>query len=137
MSKKIPERLRILTAERAGFRCEYCRIPDIGAGISFHSDHILASKHGGLTVLENLAYCCPECNLFKGTDFATFLSGIEDAVRFFNPRKDEWSEHFVNVDGLIQPRTEIGRATIVIFQINNLSRVLTRQQLMAVGLYAW
>ncbi len=135
MSKRISEKLRLLAAERAGFKCEYCRLPDLGAGISFHADHILASKHGGLTKLENLAYCCPECNLFKGTDFATFLPGSEDVTRFFNPRQDQWDEHFANTDGLIQSKSEIGEATILIFRINNISRVFTRQQLIAAGLH--
>jgi len=125
----------LLIAERANFKCEYCRIPDLGAGISFHIDHILASKHGGMTTLENLAYCCPECNIFKGTDFATFLFGNEKSIRFFNPRKDEWEEHFENVDGLIQFKSEIGQATINIFQINNFSRIFIRQQLIELGLY--
>ncbi len=137
MSKKIPERIRKLTAERAKFICEYCQLPDLGAGISFHADHVLASKHGGLTVLENLAYCCPECNLYKGTDFATFLSGNENAIRFFSPRTDQWHEHFENIDGLILSRSEIGQATVNIFRMNNLSRVFTRQQLMAAGLYPY
>lgn len=135
MSKRVPERLRLLVAERANFRCEYCGIPDLNAGISFHADHILASKHGGLTTLENLAYCCPECNLFTGTDFATYLPGNENIIRFFNPRKDHWHEHFEHITGLIQSKSEIGQATIVIFQINSPGRVFIRQQLIAAGLY--
>lgn len=54
MSYYIPEQTRILVVERAGFRCEYCRIPDSYSNFRFHFEHIIALQHGGATVPSNL-----------------------------------------------------------------------------------
>jgi len=43
---------RALEAEvvgRAQGRCEYCHFPEAAAELPFHSDHIIAEKHGGNT----------------------------------------------------------------------------------------
>jgi hypothetical protein len=43
---------------RAGYACEYCRLPeDLHPG-PFEVEHIIAKQHGGLTVFSNLAYSC-------------------------------------------------------------------------------
>ena len=55
---------------RAGDRCEYCLIPQFAFPLPFQVDHILAEKHGGVTVEENLALACPHCNRFKGPNIA-------------------------------------------------------------------
>ena len=60
MSKS--EQLRWKVAERANFRCKYCRIHQDDMFISFKIDHIVAQKHGGGNEIENLAYACPHCN---------------------------------------------------------------------------
>jgi hypothetical protein len=44
--------------ERAGGRCEYCRLPQAGSNIPFEVDHIIARKHRGRTVAGNLALAC-------------------------------------------------------------------------------
>jgi hypothetical protein len=75
---------------------------------TFHIEHIKSLKHGGLTVLPNLAYCCPDCNAFKGSDLGTFAENDEYLVRFFNPRKDFWDEHFELQNGCIYGQTDIG-----------------------------
>jgi 5-methylcytosine-specific restriction endonuclease McrA len=73
MSKSIPETLRRAVAHRASFRCEYCRRPEIDSFIRYQSDHIVSRKHGGKTILENLAHTCPICNNAKGSDLSTIL----------------------------------------------------------------
>lgn len=40
MSRNIPKHLRLLVAERAAYRCEYCRIPELFLATNFHVDHI-------------------------------------------------------------------------------------------------
>lgn len=135
MSEKIPASIKRIVAERAGFRCEYCRLSEAVSFYSFHIDHIKSTKHGGKTVLENLAYCCPDCNYFKGTDVATF--GEDDArlIRFFNPRIDDWSEHFHLNDVEISGKTEIGTSTERIFKFNDPDRLIFRKQMAILGLY--
>jgi|GEM_PF-3333130 len=64
MSQYIPDALRKLVAERAGHRCEYCRISAIDTFFTFHIDHIISLKHGGEICAENLAYTCQICPKF-------------------------------------------------------------------------
>jgi hypothetical protein len=120
---------------RAGFKCEYCRLSETVSYYTFHSDHIRSTKHGGLSILTNLAYCCPDCNFFKGSDLGTFVYDDEQLIRFFNPRKDNWDDHFDIQNGSIYGKTEIGIATERILQFNNIDRLIFRQQLIALGLY--
>jgi len=52
---------------RAGGRFEYCRLPDFSLEPdNFHVEHIVAIKHGGGDELENIAWACIFCNLYKG-----------------------------------------------------------------------
>jgi 5-methylcytosine-specific restriction endonuclease McrA len=135
MSQNIPKYLRKAAASRANFCCEYCRIPNIDSYYGFQVDHIVSRKHGGKTTINNLAYACPDYNRYKGTDLGTFLENPLILVRFFNPRLDNWNEHFdTNNSGLIISKTEIGTATIKIFAINHPDRIIERQLLWQLGL---
>ena len=131
----IPNALRLFVAHRSSFRCEYCRIPDLGFAFPFQVDHIRSLKHNGVTILSNLAYCCPDCNRYKGTDLGSYLDDETTLVRFFNPRKDVWEEHFTNEDGAIHPKTPEGKVTATIFQFNTPQRIIYRQALIESGLY--
>lgn len=82
MSRYIPAELRREVAQRAGFRCEYCRLPEIAAMVKFQLEHIISLKHGGKTALENLAYACPICNSGKGADIGTVLEDEDTFVQF-------------------------------------------------------
>lgn len=135
MSRKIPIALRLQVAERAQFRCEYCRLPQDAYYYEFQVDHIRSIKHRGPTVLENLAYCCPDCNKYKGSDIGTYLNEDIPLARFFNPRIDEWFDHFEVFEGAIYPKTEIGEATIRTLQLNIPDRIIIRQELIKDGLY--
>lgn len=136
MSRRISEALRTAVARRAEYRCEYCRLPELATGrIAFEVDHVVAVKHGGKTVLSNLAYTCARCNRNKGSDLTTVLADEISPVRFFHPRRDVWTEHFEVQEGIVHARTSIGEATVKLFQINTLERVAARQLLMQEGLY--
>jgi hypothetical protein len=135
MKQKVTDEMREKVRKRAEHRCEYCLLPERDGLIKFHVEHIRSSKHGGSDDLENLAYACPDCNLFKGTDLGTILGEDETFTRFFNPRKDVWEEHFKVVDCTIYPNTEIGEATIKIFQMNKPERTELRQLFAEDGLY--
>ena len=136
MSQYIPDALRKLVAERAGYRCEYCRISAIDTFFTFHIDHIISLKHGGETRADNLAYACQICNLNKGTDIYTFLTNPDAPVRFFNPRTDVWSEHF-NVDnsGMVISKTPVGAATLKIFDLNHPESVIERREMIRFGMF--
>jgi HNH endonuclease len=134
MSKYIPENLRIQVAILAYFRCEYCHRHEGDSFIKFQIDHIISRKHGGLTILANLAYCCPICNNNKGSDIATILQDDTHLIRLFHPRKDTWSHHFeVLEEGVFMGKTDIGNATIKILDLNNVNRILERIDLISAG----
>lgn len=135
MSEPIPKTLKRRVANRGNLRCEYCLLPETLSFYSFHIDHIVSLKHGGKSNFQNLAYCCPDCNFYKGSDLGTFVQGDEDLIRFFNPRKDKWDDHFQLQDGCIVGKTNIGMATERIFRFNEPERLIFRQQLIALALY--
>lgn len=135
MKRTIPISVRKKVIVRAGFRCEYCLLAEKVSFYSFHIEHIRSLKHGGGNESENLAYCCPDCNYYKGSDVGTFVHEEETLTRFFNPRKDSWKDHFDLDNGIIQGKTAIGEATARIFKFNEIDRVIFRQQLADLSLY--
>ncbi len=104
MSRYIPADLRRKVARRANNKCEYCRLPEVAAMVKFQVEHIISIKHGGKNTFENLAYACPICNSGKGTDLGTILDDDDIVIRFFNPRKHDWHEHFEITEGLVMPK---------------------------------
>ncbi|MEG4027627.1 MULTISPECIES: HNH endonuclease signature motif containing protein [unclassified Microcoleus] len=131
----VPATLRRLVSQRAGEQCEYCRFPQKASLFAFEMEHIIAEKHDGLTEAENLALSCPCCNRFKGTDLGSIDPETRQLTPFFNPRVQEWSDHFRLEGGAIVPRTPEGRVTAKILQFNLLERILEREQLISIGEY--
>lgn len=134
MSSYISDHLRILVATRAGFLCEYCLIHEDNTYFGCEVDHIISLKHGGLTEADNLAYACLLCNRQKGSDIGSILPNAE-FLRFFNPRKDQWGQHFRLEGAIIQPLTGIGEVTARILGFNTGERILEREVLIATGRY--
>lgn len=87
------------------------------------------------TQLDNLAYACVYCNRFKGSDIGSVYWPSEEIVRFYNPRTDQWADHFQVQDVTIVPLTTIGEVTIRVFKFNHIDRLLERQELVARGRY--
>jgi hypothetical protein len=50
--------LERLVRDRAGGRCEYFRLPQVGSRVPFEIDDIIARKHRGRTAASNLAAAC-------------------------------------------------------------------------------
>lgn len=135
MSRYINEKLRQLVAERAGSLCEYCLTHEEDTFLTCEVDHIISLKHGGETKSENLAYACVFCNRNKGSDIGSILMPDNTFIRFYNPRIDKWPDHFKLEELIIQPITEIGKATAKILDFNHIDRIIERQTLMDVGRY--
>jgi hypothetical protein len=130
------EELRLAARERAGRRCEYCRLPDVlPPTLRFHLEHVLARQHGGATTLENLAWSCQRCNERKGPN----LSGVDPdtsvVVRLFNPRQERWEEHFAFEGPKVVGRTATGRATVWLLEVNSEERLRWRSALRRYGLF--
>ena len=127
--------LRREVRARAKQRCEYCLIAESQAFFPHEPDHLIALKHGGRSTAANLALACSDCNRFKGTDIASIDRVTGKLVSLFIPRTQRWTEHFRLTGGQIIPLTPTGRVTEQLLKLNLPSRVETREQLAAVGLY--
>ena len=127
MSQRIPKALKQLIRERADRRCEYCRVHEDDSVLTHRPDHIVARKHGGDTIQENMAWSCFWCNSHKGTDLASVDPESGRIVRLFGPRQDNWNEHFRSQAGWIIPLTAIGRVTVRLLQFNRPEAAMSRQ----------
>lgn len=126
----VPESVRRTVRQRANQRCEYCLKPDIVSTVPYHVDHIRSTKHGGSSEVQNLAWACFECNICKGSDIGSFDDVTEEFVPFFNPRRQQWEDHFETDAVYIRGKTAIGRVTVNIFQLNHEDQIAVRQDLM-------
>jgi hypothetical protein len=121
--------------KRAQGVCEYCRLPEACQRVPFQIDLIIAEHHGGATVFENLANACLRCNKKKGPNIAGVDSHSGEIVRLFNPRRDQWNEHFEWRGAELIGLTSIGRATVAVLAMNVPSAVALREELMAEGIF--
>ena len=135
MRTAISEATRFTVAQRAKHCCEYCRVHEDHFFLSFQVDHIVSLKHGGGNELSNLAYSCPHCNQYKGTDLTTFLDSYSDIEILYNPRLHDWDEHFEAHFGQIVAKTRIGRASVKLFRFNDPDILILRQILAQAGQY--
>lgn len=96
--------------------------------IAFHVEHIVARQHlsQGHDDPAGLAYACDRCNAFKGPNLSSIDPDTGAKVDVFNPRVDEWPEHFAISDGVVVGRTPVGRATARLLNMNASRRVQLR-----------
>ncbi|MCY2962318.1 MAG: HNH endonuclease signature motif containing protein [Planctomycetota bacterium] len=124
-----------LVRERAQSRCEYCRMHQSLQGATFHVEHIIPLVAGGETNPGNLALACPGCNL-KKADHQTAISPESGAcVPVFNPRENQWNDHFAWNGYWVEPESAIGAATIDWLELNQPRRLLIREAESHFGLY--
>jgi hypothetical protein len=113
-------------------RCEYCHLHQEDADyLTFHVEHIIAKQHGGGDGPANLCLACPECNSSKGPNLAGFLQG--KIVPLFDPRRQSWKRHFYWQGPILVGRTQSGKVTVRVLNINDYKRVLVRQSLIEEG----
>ena len=117
MSRKISEKAREKVRQRANFLCEYCHTNERWQYVRFTIDHVIPNDDDSI---ENLALACFHCNRFKSNKTEIFDNQENEIVSLFNPRRQNWKEHFEwSKDGLqIVPKTSIGRITIAVLQLN-------------------
>jgi 5-methylcytosine-specific restriction endonuclease McrA len=135
MSDTVPGGLRRLVSRRAADRCEYCLLHEEDSFYAHQPDHVIALKHGGLTIEDNLAWACHRCNRLKGTDIASVDPKTKRIVRLFNPRRDKWSDHFRVERGRIIPLTPVAEVTVFLLKLNAISNVEMRKVLIREGRY--
>jgi hypothetical protein len=126
----IEAELREFVRSRASGFCEYCRISERFTLAEHEIDHVIAVKHGGQTVAENLALCCVVCNRFKGTDIASIDPETGKLSALFHPRLDRWDDHFSFRNGEVLALTATGRVTVRLLRMNRPTRIKERQLML-------
>lgn len=114
----VPAALKAEVERRAGGRCEYCKLSQIGQEARFHVDHVRPVSQGGETALENLCLACVSCSLRKGAKTGAVDPDSGASVPLFNPRSDNWAEHFCWLDCTLRGLTPTGRASIITLWLN-------------------
>jgi hypothetical protein len=120
--------------ERAGHRCEYCRLLQEHSALRFHIEHIVAQQHGGTDDSENLALACPECNYQKGTNLTGVDPDTGKVTPLFHPRRQRWHDHFARDGARIVGKTPEGRTTVWLLRVNTGDRLRWRELLLRLGL---
>ncbi len=112
---------------RAGQRCEYCHLHQDQSPLAMlQIEHIIPRKHGGSDNEDNLALACIDCNLAKSSN----LTGIDPqtgrVTLLFHPRTQNWSDHFEQRGPFILGKTDIGRTTVRVLNMNSDEQVQLR-----------
>jgi hypothetical protein len=118
---------------RAGQRCEYCRLSQLGQEATFHIDHVVPRAAGGPTTAANLALACVSCSLRKWAKQTATDPDSGEEVPLFNPRTQAWAEHFRWEGARVVPLTPTGRATVAALTMNRPLIVAIRQEEAARG----
>ncbi|MDB9525700.1 HNH endonuclease signature motif containing protein [Oscillatoria sp. CS-180] len=117
----ISDALRQVIRERAKYICEYCHSPERLSANRFTVDHVIPRSLGGSDELDNLALACRRCNERRYNFVAGIDPKTQEIVRIFNPRQQNWGEHFVWLaQGVfIEGTTPVGRATCLRLDLND------------------
>jgi hypothetical protein len=75
------------------------------------------------------------CNRHKGTDLASLDPLTGEPVFLYNPRKDEWKDHFRLNDAVIEGITPKGRTTVRLLHFNDEESIDWRRDLIKIGRY--
>lgn len=113
--------------------CEYCHLSQAGQEATFHIDHVTPIAAGGQTVAENLALACVSCSLRKGARETAVDPNTGNKVLLFNPRRDDWFEHFAWQRTQLIGLTPVGRATISALDMNRALILAIREEEAALG----
>ena len=129
----VPASIRRIITQRAGNRCEYCQLSQIGQEALFHIDHITQEIDGGLTTPENLTLACVSCSLRKGARQSALDPATRRLVRLFHPRLQRWKVHFRFNGFRVTGRTATGRATADALKLNRLVMLTIRSEEALLG----
>lgn len=121
----VPANIRERVRQYARRACEFCGVTETDSGGQLTIDHYQPKAKGGSDDFENLLYCCARCNQYK----MDYWPESSDELPLWNPRKDAFSEHFLELDnGRLHPLTPIGALTLVRLRLNRSPLVAYRQR---------
>ncbi len=82
--------MREIVRQTYQFRCGYCGVHEEDAGAILTIDHYRPQSRFGNHTLENLVYCCPKCNAYKGS----YWHEVDPPyIRLLHPRQDDLTAH--------------------------------------------
>ena len=116
---KISAKLKANIRRQAKNRCGYCLLPQSLNPNLLEIEHLLATANGGTDDEENLWLACRLCNGYKGVQIEGVDPKTGKTVLIFNPRTEDWNEHFRWNDEKIVGKTVCGRATVKVLKLNN------------------
>lgn len=85
---------------------------------------------GRVTLLPSCKPRPASCNLHKASNLSGIDPLTDSIARLFDPRNDEWSDHFSFHGTRIVGRTAVGRATVRVMGMNDRERVELRIHLL-------
>lgn len=86
----------------------------------------MAKQHGGSDDPAGLALACDRCNAYKGPNLTSIDPETEAIVPLFHPRIDRWEDHFEVRGCKVCGKTQVGRATARLLNMNAPRRVELR-----------
>jgi hypothetical protein len=100
-------------------------------------EHLLPTSLDGGDERENLWLSCHKCNKLRSNHIRGIDPLTEQHVPLFNPRQNDWNEHFTWQGGglYIVGRTAIGRATVAVLCLNDSYHQSARSVWTLAGIY--
>jgi hypothetical protein len=122
---KISKDLDAKIRRQAKNHCGYCLNPQELMPFKLEIEHLHPQALGGKSVEENLWLACRECNAHKATKSKATDRLTGKTVKLFNPRKQNWNEHFEFSNDSIEI---IGKtaSTVECLQMNNIYQTTAR-----------
>lgn len=94
--------------------CGYCGVSEELSGAELTIDHFHPVSHGGSDGIDNLVYCCPACNTFKGDYWPD-----DPTLRLLHPLVDDVGAHLrQDIDGRLIALSDSGACQIQRLHLN-------------------
>jgi len=108
------------------FRCGYCGVSEEDSGAELEIDHHQPQSRGGSNEPENLVYCCPKCNQYKGS----YWHEIDlPHIPLLHPQRDDFHAHLREEDnGEIIGKTKEGSFLIQRLHLNRPELIVYRRK---------
>ncbi|MCD9185143.1 MAG: HNH endonuclease [Pyrinomonadaceae bacterium] len=130
---KISEKLKAKIRRQAKNRCGYCLLPQSLNPSLLEIEHLHATANGGTDEEENLWLACRLCNGYKNIQSEAVDYKTNQKVLIFNPRTQDWNEHFEWKNEKIVGKTPCGRATVKAVKLNNEIILPVRRKWISAG----
>ncbi|HMS41766.1 MAG TPA: HNH endonuclease signature motif containing protein [Pyrinomonadaceae bacterium] len=134
---KVSSKIQAKVRREAKNRCGYCLLPQEILMGKLEIEHLLPIAEGGTDAEENLWLACRDCNSYKSSKVYAFDEETEQKVKLFNPRTQDWHEHFKFNENQtkIIGKTACGRATVITLRMNEDQAVRARMLWVVAGWY--